>query len=129
MGTVTPPEDAVPSDRVGFRDIYNAVGGAESRIKEHISLALIPITTQINSIMARQTDHETRIRNIEEFGSTEARQALAETVALDSRVNIIEKSIDSSSAAGLERRRLGNVGDRAIILIVAVIALVISFVK
>ena len=50
--------DTVPEGRVGFRDIYRAVGESEVRITAAIRDAVAPIS-------AKQEDHEVRLRAIE----------------------------------------------------------------
>lgn len=55
-----------PEARVGFRDIYRAVGESESRIKEHMSLVLMPITSAVADHEKRITDHEGRLLVIED---------------------------------------------------------------
>lgn len=92
-------------EKVGFRDIYNAVGDSEKRIKEHVSLALLPLTLAM-------ADHEARIRSIEEKGSDEARAALAAAEVLGTRVTVIEKSMSDVVSAGVERRRLASLTNK-----------------
>lgn len=59
-------DDPQASDKVGFRDIYRAVGESESRIKEHVSLVLLPITQAVADHEKRITDHEGRLVIIED---------------------------------------------------------------
>lgn len=119
----TSPES---TEKVGFRDIYRAVEGAESRIKEHISLALLPFATQLAEHSGKLADHEGRIRAIEELGSTEARLALANTVELDARVTVVEKDIDAGREAGIERRRLAGITNKSLAAIVIVAQFVLG---
>lgn len=104
--------------RVGFRDIYNAVGDSEKRIKEHVSLALLPLSMAM-------ADHETRIRLIEEKGSNEAREAMAkaEIISIEHeelvrRVDAHDKRFAGQDSAGVERRRLGDLSGRALGIII-----------
>lgn len=113
----TPPE---PQEKVGFRDIYRAVGESETRIKEHISLTLLPI---VNSL----ADHEIRLRNIEEKGSVEAREAMAKAevlavghAALVARVDSHDDRFNAQDSAVGERKRLGNISARALGITVVV---------
>lgn len=59
-------DDQTQSDKVGFRDIYRAVGESESRIKEHVSLVLLPITQAVADHEKRISDHEDRLVIIED---------------------------------------------------------------
>jgi hypothetical protein len=86
----TPNDDKMDSGRVGYRDIYRAVGESEARIKEHITLVMLPITAAV-------ADHETRIRRIEELGSQEARDALAAATALELRVEAVEHAVNNTA--------------------------------
>jgi hypothetical protein len=104
-----------PNDgRVGFRDIYRAVNESESRIKEHMTLLLLPVVTQV-------ADHENRIRTIETQGSDEARQALARTDLLDTRLTIVENAQNATV-----ERRTGSLAilsaQRSFIILIGVIA-------
>jgi hypothetical protein len=108
------------SDKVGFRDIYRAVGESETRIKEHISLVLLPIASSL-------ADHEMRIRSIEEKGSGEAQEAMskalvlaAEHEALTKRVDKHDDRFNSQESASLERRRIGGISAKAIGITVVV---------
>jgi hypothetical protein len=86
----TPNDDKMDSGRVGYRDIYRAVGESEARIKEHITLVMLPITAAV-------ADHESRIRKIEELGSQEARDALAAATALELRVEAVEHFVSNTA--------------------------------
>jgi hypothetical protein len=128
MGTVTPSSEDMPSEKVGFRDIYRAVGESESRIKEHISLVLLPLTTQM-------ADHETRLRNIEENGSAEAREAMQKAAilatehrALVSRVDAHDDRFNSQDAQGAERRRIGGVTNKVVVVTILVSNFIIGLV-
>lgn len=87
--------DAAPyqPEKVGMRDIYRAVNESESRIKEHITLVLLPISAAV-------ADHETRLRNIETNGSLNAQEAVHELADVRSRVTSLENTVN----AGIERR-------------------------
>lgn len=113
MSDETTTEETRADGRVGFRDIYRAVNESEARIKEHISLVLLPISATI-------ADHEIRIRTIETDGSQEARDALAATVVLDGRVSTVEKHIAADVNAGLERRRIGDLSTRTLAALILV---------
>jgi hypothetical protein len=117
-------EGPEPQEKVGFRDIYRAVGESETRIKEHISLVLLPLTSTL-------ADHEKRLRIIEEEGSDEARLALARATAVELRVTAVEAWKNDLISAGLERRRLGGLTNKALAAIVLstnfILGLIIMF--
>lgn len=94
---MTAPEDSELHDsgKVGFRDIYRAVGESETRIKEHISLVLLPISTQLADHESRLVNHEGRIKTIEDKDKDEV-------------------------SAGRERRRIGDISGKALAVIILV---------
>ncbi len=117
-------EEAPTSDKVGFRDIYRAVGESEARIKEHVTLILLPITNAV-------ADHETRLRVIEESVAPLARDAAAKAVLLASshadlvtRVDALEDGDNAIVVRGAERQRLGQITNKAL----AVLVLVTNFI-
>lgn len=123
---MTAAEEPTPSDKVGFRDIYRAVGESESRIKEHISLVLLPITAAV-------ADHETRLRTIEDNVAVDARSALKaatlladEQRALSARVDAHDDLFGANAAAGIERRRIGGITVKGVGLIVLVTNFIIG---
>jgi hypothetical protein len=87
--------DDTSNERVGFRDIYRAVTESETRIKEHISLVLLPLATQI-------ADHELRLSKVE------------------GRVTAIELTETNALAAGAERKRIGDISGKALAGIIVV---------
>jgi hypothetical protein len=86
MDEVVTPGDSNGS-RVGFRDIYRAVGESEARIVARIDAAHGTFAAQLQ-------DHETRMRNLELSGSNEARTAVAAAHLLDKRVEDVEKKVE-----------------------------------
>src|SRR3954471_15863943 len=118
MSDQQPPE---PQEKVGFRDIYRAVGESEARIKEHISLVLLPLTSTL-------ADHEKRLRIIEEEGSDEARLALARATAVELRVTAVEAWKSDLISAGMERRRLGGITNKALAAMILVSNFIIGLV-
>lgn len=60
------PTDADPNGRVGFRDIYRAVGESEARVVAAIQAVAGPLSD-------RAADHESRLRSLEVDGPLLAR--------------------------------------------------------
>lgn len=115
------PAPEQPQEKVGFRDIYRAVGESEARIKEHISLVLLPLTATL-------ADHEKRLRDIEERGSDEARLALARTTAVELRMTAVEAWKNDMAAAGAERRRIGGLTNKALAALILVSNFIIGLI-
>lgn len=86
--------------RVGFRDIYRAVGESEARIISRIDNALSPLTASV-------TDHEMRIRVLEQYSAAltqdERLSALSRLSTLESKVSFFvdrESGVMSTLGAG-----------------------------
>lgn len=93
---MAPEEEQQDPGRVGFRDIYRAVGESEQRIVAALTAAIAPLT-------ASAADHEQRLRQIESNGSPDARDALE-------RVKVLEGIVTPHIArAAEETLRLGRV--------------------
>lgn len=123
--------DDSPNEKVGFRDIYRAVGESESRVKEHITLILLPITTAV-------ADHEGRLRSIEESVAPLARDAASKATilaadhqSLVTRVSALEDGDVADEVRGSERKRIMTVTNKMLAAIVLignfVIGLIIFF--
>lgn len=88
------------SGRVGFRDIYRAVGESEARIISRIDNALSPLTASV-------ADHELRIRSLESYSAAltqdERLSALSRLSTLESKVSFFvdrESGVMSTLGAG-----------------------------
>lgn len=94
----TAAEETPTEGRVGFRDIYRAVGESEARIVAALNNAINPLALQAQ-------DHEARLRLIEVQGSPEAREALARLAILEASVAplaLLQAARDEKTAAALE---------------------------
>lgn len=78
-------EDPLPTAPLSWRDVYKAVGDSESRVIAAIQSAVAPLTTS-------SADHEVRLRNIEQHGTPEAKEALM-------RVGLAEAAIMNNTRA------------------------------
>lgn len=104
--------------RVGFRDIYRAVGESEARIISRIDNALSPLSASV-------ADHESRLRDLERYSAAltqdERQDALARLAALEGKLSFFtNREIGIFSALGA--------GKTFLIVLAAVLSPIIAIV-
>lgn len=102
---------------LSWRDVYKAVGDSEERVID----AIEAVHTDVK-------DHETRLRSIEQFGTLPLQAVKTDVARLETRLVPLETDRLNTSAAGVERRRLADIGGRTIAYIVLVSNFIVGIV-
>lgn len=103
--------DADPTARVGFRDIYRAVGESEGRIVARLDSLVVTLNSTLS-------DHESRLRNIEQTAVLSASDALRLALDHEGRLSRIEGDKQDREVIVAERRRLLGLSNKALGIIV-----------
>jgi predicted RecB family endonuclease len=104
---------------LSWRDVYKAVEQSEQRIVAAINAAVTPLSQQAS-------DHEHRLRTIENNGTPRVQRIEASVTALHARVDILE-----ARETMVEGRQSGvmatlSAGQKTILLFAAIVGIVIA---
>lgn len=110
----TQDETAVDSSqKVGFRDIYRAVGESEIRITAAINTAVSPLT-------AMAADHEVRIRALEIGGFGVPAENKAALATLKNEVDILKDAQKAAAAIGGRRANDFSIAQKTVVTVILV---------